>query len=265
MARLLLERGADANGQVYASGTPLSEAYGQRDSEMIALLERHGGASNPSMAGLYRRKDLALRLLAAHGDEPLPDDGFGSGPVAEQLVAAAAKGGDVEILALALQRVHWPKGDRRWYGALIGPLGFWNHWIGPWCHLEWDRTTYLQCFKMLLDRSGPPVAPLRYGVTLLHEVVTMREHVTADERMAFAMAALDAGAPTDVRDDTLKSTPLGWASRWGREELVRLFLGRGADPVERDAEPWATPLAWAEKKGHVRIVSLLRDAAASSR
>jgi hypothetical protein len=27
MARLLLERGADANGQVYAGGTPLSEAY----------------------------------------------------------------------------------------------------------------------------------------------------------------------------------------------------------------------------------------------
>ena len=56
MALLLLELGADPNGQVYAGGTPLSEAYGQRDSEMIAPLERHGGAPNPSMAGLYRRK-----------------------------------------------------------------------------------------------------------------------------------------------------------------------------------------------------------------
>jgi ankyrin repeat protein len=88
---------------------------------------------------------------------------------------------------------------------------------------------------------------------------------TDDERLAFAIAALDAGAPTGLRDATLMSTPLGWASRWGREDLVRLFLDRGADPVERDAEPWATPLAWAEKKSHARIVSLLRDAASSNR
>ncbi|MCI0436131.1 MAG: hypothetical protein L0271_21190, partial [Gemmatimonadetes bacterium] len=46
MAEMLLERGADPNGQVYASGTPLSEAYGQRDERMIALLERYGGKSN---------------------------------------------------------------------------------------------------------------------------------------------------------------------------------------------------------------------------
>src|SRR6185295_18165347 len=63
MAGILLERGADPNGQVYASGTPLSEAYGQRDEEMIALLERYGGKSNASMAGLYRRAYLARRLL----------------------------------------------------------------------------------------------------------------------------------------------------------------------------------------------------------
>ena len=40
MARILLEGGADPNGQVYASGTPLSEAYGQRNDEMIALRSR---------------------------------------------------------------------------------------------------------------------------------------------------------------------------------------------------------------------------------
>src|SRR6516165_9133626 len=102
MARFLLEAGADPNGQVYASGTPLSEAYGQRDEEMIALLERFGGKSNPSMAGFYRRKDLAVRLLAEFGDEKLPDDGFSSGTVAEQLVGAAARGGDPEILKMAM-------------------------------------------------------------------------------------------------------------------------------------------------------------------
>ena len=108
MAEMLLKFGADANGQVYASGTPLSEAYGQRDEEMISLLVRHGGVPNASMAGLYRRMDLALELLAKHGDAVLPDDGFSSGTVAEQLLGAAAKGGDPAILRLAMSRVSIP-------------------------------------------------------------------------------------------------------------------------------------------------------------
>ena len=62
-----------------------------------------------------------------------------------------------------------------------------------------------------------------------------------------------------MRDDLLRSTPLGWACRWGRVELVTLLLERGADPVEADAEPWATPLAWAEKMGHDPVLAVLRE------
>jgi hypothetical protein len=75
---------------------------------------------------------------------------------------------------------------------------------------------------------------------------------------------LDAGARLDVRDKLLKSTPLGWACRWGRVELVKLFLDRSADPVEADAEPWATPRAWAEKMQHPEILELLRFAGRDS-
>jgi ankyrin repeat protein len=258
LAEMLLQRGADANGQVYASGTPLSEAYGQRDEAMIALLERYGGRSNASMAGLYRRTDLARRLLEEFGDTELPDDGFSKGAVAVQLLGAAARGGDPEILRMAIERVNIPSGDPRWNGILQAPLGFWNHWIGPWCHPEWDRTTYLTCFKLILEKAGPPNAPLKCGATILHQIVVMGDHVTAEERTAFAAAVLDAGARLDLRDDLLQSTPLGWACRWGRSEMVQLFLQRGADPVEPGAEPWATPLAWAEKKGHGEIAAMLR-------
>jgi hypothetical protein len=69
---------------------------------------------------------------------------------------------------------------------------------------------------------------------------------------------LDAGASLRKRDQLLKSTPLGWACRWGRVDLVQLFLSRGVDPVEPDAEPWATPSAWANKGGHCELVELLR-------
>ena len=107
------------------------------------------------------------------------------------------------------------------------------------------------------------VVPQGFGATILHEIVTTGKHVTDKERLAFTGAALDAGARLDLRDEVLKSTPLGWACRWGREELVRLFLARGPDPIEATADSWATPLSWAEKCGHVRIAAALRSAVAS--
>ena len=57
----------------------------------------------------------------------------------------------------------------------------------------------------------------------------------------------------------LTCTPLGWACRWGQLPLVKLFLDRGADPIEADAEPWARPIAGAQKKGHTEIERYLRE------
>ena len=90
---------------------------------------------------------------------------------------------------------------------------------------------------------------------MLHEVIA-RDHGVG---VSLASILLDAGARTDARDEFLKSTPLGWACRWGRVELVRLLLARGADPIEPEAEPWATPLAWAERRQHAGIASILRQ------
>jgi ankyrin repeat protein len=76
--------------------------------------------------------------------------------------------------------------------------------------------------------------------------------------LAFATMLLDAGARLDIRDYLLESTPLGWACRWQRHELVRLFLDRGADPMEANTPEWARPIAWAEKKGDRTIIESLR-------
>ena len=84
--------------------------------------------------------------------------------------------------------------------------------------------------------------------------------VTEEEALAFAITLLDAGARTDVRDDLLKSTPIGWACRWGRTPIVRELLRRGVDSLEADAEPWATPRAWAEKMKHHGILTMLDQA-----
>jgi hypothetical protein len=162
---------------------------------------------------------------------------------------------------MALERVDWPRDDARWFTILEQPLRIWSHGsVGE----ARDRGTYLTCFRLVLERCDPNIRGRagddeRFGLTILHSVAGSREHVTAEERAAFATMLLDAGARLDIRDNLLKSTPLGWACRWGRSELVKLLLARGADPVEEDAAPWATPKAWAEKKGHGDVLTVLRE------
>jgi len=263
MAEMLLQRGADPNAQVYASGTPLYQAYGVRDWTMVRLLESYGGVPNATVAGLYRQTGLARRLV--EGTAPNPADGkFAGKPLGEELLWAGACGGDPEIVRMALELVDWPRDDPRWFEILEQPLRVWNHAGGHWANHELDRGTYLTCFRLTLERCDPNILGRttdrgQFGLTILHSVAGSRDHVTPEERVAFATALLDAGARTGVRDNLLRSTPLGWACRWGRIELVKLLLERGTDPVEPDAEPWATPQAWAQKMGHEHVLAVLRQ------
>jgi hypothetical protein len=259
MAEMLLKRGADPNGRVAASGDPVFQAYSQRDWKMVELLARYGGVANATTAGLYRQTELARKMLAGEAEHRL--DGVGGDTLAEQLLWGATCGGDPEIVRMALAQVNWPRNDPRWFTALEQPLRIWAH--GKTGN-DWDRSTYLECFRLLLERCdanirGRPQDQGQFGLTILHSVAGSREHVTADECVAFATMLLDAGARVDVRDNLLKSTPLGWACRWGRVELVKLLLDRGADPAEVDAEPWARPRAWAEKLARAEIVAVLEQ------
>jgi hypothetical protein len=165
---------------------------------------------------------------------------------------------------MALERIDWPEDDIRWYWRLWDTLVFWNHRPGiPTADPSLDRGTYLSCFKAILSRCNVNLRPQRFGQTILHEIAAMGPHVSDVEVNGFAQVALDAGVSLTERDDLLCSTPLAWASRWGRGDLVRLLVSRGAQVNETGAAEWSQPLSWALRYRHQHIADLLRGGAGS--
>jgi ankyrin repeat protein len=256
MARLLLAHGADPNASVFTSGSATAAAYNggsprthAPDQAMIDLMVEHGGWIDAASVGYIRNVELARRMLEGEIDPHLESGTFSGEKVAEQILWSGASGRSVEIVRMALGRIDWPRDDPRWFWMLWRPLPG---------HKDLNDAEQADCresFRLILERCDPNLRASESGQTMLHEVIA-RDHGVG---VSLASILLDAGAHTDVRDEFLKSTPLGWACRWGRVELVKLLLARGADPIEGEAEPWATPLAWAERRQHPGIASILRQ------
>ena len=256
MVEMLLAHGADPNEGA------VTTAYNRHDRAMLDLLEQHDGHVNANTAAYHRDVALARQRIREEDAGQLPTGAVPLGrTVAEELLAGEC--GEPEIIRMALERIDWAPDDSRWYWTLKGPLSFWSHI--PWIMKpDWQRGRdgYLVSFRLILARCHANVKG-SFGRTILHDVMAMGFHdgvsgwVTEEEALEFAVTLLDAGARTDVRDELLKSTPLGWACRWGRAPIVREMLRRGIDAIEPDAEPWATPRAWAEKMGHREIVAML--------
>jgi ankyrin repeat protein len=256
MARLLLAHGADPNASVYTAGSATGAAYNggsphthAPDQAMIDLMVEHGGRLDAGSVGYLRNVELARRMLQGETDPHLESGTFSGEKVAEQILWSGASGRSAEIVRMALEQIDWPRDDARWFWMLWRPLP--GHRDLDGTEQEDSRAT----FRLILERCDPNLRAPESGQTMLHEVIA-RDHGVG---VALATILLDAGARTDIRDEFLKSTPLGWACRWGRVALVELLLARGADPIEAGAEPWATPLAWAERRHHAGIASILRQ------
>ncbi len=249
IAELLLDRGADPNANLYASGWPLSRAYARGDEAMKQLLIERGAEPKPHLVAQAHDVAGARRLLEADASEQ----------VAEDLCWSACDSGCPSIVELALPRLDLPPSDPRWNWFLIQPVRGVGDNTGALPAATTDER--LRCLKLLLQHGVDPNVA-RMGQTALH--FTAARHGVPDEadRVRFAAMLVDHGARLDLRDDLLKSTPLGWACRWGREELVASLMAHGAPVNEPDAEPWATPLAWARKMSHTAIERRLRESGA---
>jgi len=239
IAELLLDRGADPNANVYASGWPLLNAHRRKHESVKRLLLERGAKPQPYIVAEDHDAAEAKRMLEADGSEGL----------ASELAWSAACHGCPAIVELALPRLNWSPEDPRWHWILIQPI----RGVDP---DGGDHEGFFRCLEILLPRVDVNLVR-RMGATVLH-FAAARPGPTEPERARFTSMLLDHGARLDLRDDLLESTPLGWACRWGRKEMVELLIARGALLIEPDAETWAQPLAWARKMGHTAIAEMCR-------
>ena len=152
----------------------------------------------------------------------------------EGIMSMPAKDGDRQMLELLMR-----------YGARVPDVSKWAQ--------EYYFKNYESAVFLMENGMNPNHMSWR-RVTLLHEMARKGN-------IQKARLLLDHGADINPVDEEYRSTPLGFASRWGQREMAVFLLGQGADPNESGA-PWATPLAWARKKGHSDIEADLLQAGA---
>ena len=150
----------------------------------------------------------------------------------EGILTMPAKGRDRQMLELLMR-----------YGARVPDLS------------KWGERYYFKHYDIaafLMEHGMNPNHMNWRHTTLLHDKAYLGD-------IQKARLLLDHGADINAVDEEYRSTPLGFAARWGQREMVAFLLERGADPNTSGA-PWATPLAWARKKGHADIEADLGSA-----
>jgi ankyrin repeat protein len=112
ITQLLLDRGADPNANVYASGWPLRNAWNHEDDSVKKLALERGAKPQPYMVSESHGIKEANRLLEENSSEEL----------AQELVWSAADHGCPEIVELALPNLNWARNNPRWHWILIQPI-----------------------------------------------------------------------------------------------------------------------------------------------
>ena len=181
------------------------------------------------MSGFGHRNDIAgvVKMLEEHPD------------LAYAGLYEAVHQGHTKLARLLLERGADPTKPWRW-----------ACWLTPLMHsLRHPRPNY-EMASMLMEHGVTADDANGMGMTVLHIVVGLGTP-------AAVVWLLERGADINRRDHEFDSTPLAWAARVGRAEMVELLLARGALRELPDDEPWSMPAAWARRRGHTHILKLL--------
>ncbi len=201
-----LDLGADPNVRDDDDPTPLMEAVGRGNRELVRLLldagadlekTAEGGATAFDLAVQHREKEI-VKLL-----EPRVT------PSARTL-QAAVQARDTRLVERLIAR-----------GV---PVNFCDEQFGH-TPLSWAAENGHTQILMRLEQAG---ATVNYGSQRLHNAALLKavEHQNVDG----VHQALAAGAQTDLKQKATDRSPLMQAALDGNPEIVKLLLAAGADP-----------------------------------
>ena len=251
MVALLIDAGADPLAEGWSGrigdDTPLARSRDREQPEIVALLEDAVARPRPAAparevrtTNTWRELENEVFKICGNGDAAGALAMIRDHPgIAQAGLYEAVHHGHAEVIELLLDHGADPTIPWRW-----------ACWYTPLMHsLRYSAPRY-EIAQLLLDRGVKPDETNGLGMATLH--------ILANEGTIDAAAwLLDRGADIHLRDGDFESTPLAWAARAGREEMVRFLLARGAKVVLPDDEPWATPAAWASRRGHHHLLTLL--------
>ena len=225
IVKLLLEYGAHPNVPVESSADTLTAALERGDKAMINLLCSYGAARSLDLLAYYGDIQTAAAVLNAN--PTLADD-------VSALETAAGQGNE-DFVHLMLH----------YQPDLVKRIAVGVKSQGPQ-----DAVKSRELTKFLFQRGMDPNFRNWLGITPLHRFA---------ERGDIHNAGLfiEHGADIDAIDEQHCTTPLGWAAKAGKTEMVQFLLIKGANPRLPADKPWALPRAWAEKRGHEAVIAQL--------
>lgn len=226
--KLLLERGADVNGPCESSGTAADHAANDEISQVLI----ENGSVGRWEEGSNDSNTLHDRVMEASQKQ---EDG------SNDLLGRVIWSNDSELLALYLEKIG--KEGLSKVSPGTGPGG----WFIP------KSGVPAEFLRQLISAGFPNDRPSWIGRTNL-QFAASRNHCHN------ARLYLEHGADINFVSLETGTTPLGVASREGKEKMVNLLLESGADALQPAGRPQLQPRALARQRGHDNIVAIL-DAA----
>jgi ankyrin repeat protein len=225
IVKLLLEHGAYPNVPVESSADTLSAAIDRDNKPMIELLCTYGAARSVNLLAYYGDIVEAAAVFAAN--PALANDAYA-------LECAAGQGHEAFVRLML-----------RYQPLLAKEVAVGVRSQGP------DESIKTRTIVELLFSHGMDANYTNWlGIKPMHRFGQRGD-------IESAVIFLGHGADINAIDGEICSTPLGWACKYGKKEMVEFLLVQGAD-VSLAGEAWATPIAWATRRGYNDIADLLK-------